>query len=310
MVQGGLNVTGASTFLCGLLGIPPVAAPWSATASYISIIGVAAASAGVFLGLMTIAVALLSKLLAALIAVPGPVVSAVYVIIFGMLFIEGARMAFSGGFYRKQALAIGVPLVMGLSAGSFGSLIQGDASYVFGNPIVVGAATAVAIAVFTELSNVRNRPIRVDLARSSLPTVDEYLNRFADRYGWTEDAKNRLRLVGEETLLILLDQEDQQISGAESNGKVRRLTATVRRDQGSAEVEFVVVSDDAVNGNLENRLAFLSDEFVLEDDEQQISMRVLRHYASSVKHRKYHGIDVISCRVESGQSKSPLRADI
>ena len=90
----------------------------------------------------------------------------------------------------------------------------------------------------------------------------------------------------------------------------RRLTATVRRDQGSAEVEFVVVSDDAGEGNLENRLAFLTDEFALEDDEREISMRVLRHYASSVKHRKYHGIDVISCRVESLRTKSPLQADI
>ena len=310
VVQGGLNVTGASTFVCGLLGIPPVAAPWSATASYIGIIGVSAASVGVFLGLMTIAVALLSKLLAALIAVPGPVVSAVYVIIFGMLFIEGARMAFGNGFDRKQALAIGVPLVMGLSAGSFGTLIQGDASYVFGNPIVMGAATALGIAIFVELSNVRNRPIRVDLAPSALPAVDEYLSRFADRYKWAEDAKNRLRLVGEETLLILLDQEDHQTSGEGSNGNVRRLTATVHRDQGSAEVEFVVVSDDAGEGNLENRLAFLTDEFVLEDDEREISMRVLRHSASSVKHRKYHGIDVISCRVESGPDKSPVQAGI
>ena len=110
--------------------------------------------------------------------------------------------------------------------------------------------------------------------------------------------------MGEETLLILLGQEDHQGSGEDSNGKVRRLTATVRRDQGAAEVEFVVVSDDAVDGNLENRLAFLTDEFVLEDDEHEIAMRVLRHYASSVKHRKYHGIDVISCRVESSSAKA------
>ena len=203
-----------------------------------------------------------------------------------------------------------MPLVMGLSAGSFGSLIQGDASYVFGNPIVVGAATAVGIAVFTEMSNFRNRPIRVELARSSLPAVDEYLSRFADRYRWADDAKNRLRLVGEETLLILLDEENHETSGEGSNGKTHRLTATVRRDQGSAEVEFVVVSDDAGEGNLEDRLAFLTDDFELEDDERQISVRVLRHYASSVKHRKYHGIDVISCRVESGPAKSPLQADI
>ena len=29
-----------------------------------------------------------------------------------------------------------------------------------------------------------------------------------------------------------------------------------------------------------------------------ISFRLLRHYAASVRHRKYHGIDVVAVRVD------------
>ena len=77
----------------------------------------------------------------------------------------------------------------------------------------------------------------------------------------------------------------------------RRLVATIRPDSGSAEIEIVVASDDAIQGNIENRIAYLGDGHALED-EQQLSVRILRHYASSVHHRKYYGIDIISCRVD------------
>ena len=60
---------------------------------------------------------------------------------------------------------------------------------------------------------------------------------------------------------------------------------------------MIVVSDLPIPGNIEDRLAYLNDDLVLEDAEQ-LSMRLLRHYASSVHHRKYHGIDIITCRVD------------
>ena len=88
-VQGGLSVYGVGTFLSGLLGTLPVAAPWAVTVVYIGFTGVAAKSVGIYLGLMTMAVAPFSKLLAILVAIPSPVVSAVYVIIFGIAFCRG-----------------------------------------------------------------------------------------------------------------------------------------------------------------------------------------------------------------------------
>ena len=85
-------------------------------------------------------------------------------------------------------------------------------------------------------------------------------------------------------------------NGDDGEGE-RRMVATLRPDSRSAELEIVVASADAIQGNIEDRIAYLGHDQALED-EQQMSVRILRHYASSVHHRKYYGIDIISCRVD------------
>ena len=291
-VQGGLNVFGVGTLLSGLLGTLPVAAAWAATAVYIGFTGVAVGSVGIYLGLFTMVVASFSKMLALVTAIPSQVVGAVYIIIFGMLFIEGARTAFTGQVDQKKAVIIGVSMVMGLSAGAFGGFFDGAPSHLVGNPIVIGGIVAVAMTAFTEMSGLRAKKLRIDLSESSLPDVDDFLSRFADRHSWAEAGKDRLRLVGEEIILSLLQEEKE--NPAEQK---RTLAATIRPDSGSAELEIVVASDDAIHGNIENRMAYLGQDEALEDEEQ-LSVRILRHYASSVHHRKYYGLDVISCRVD------------
>ena len=93
-------------------------------------------------------------------------------------------------------------------------------------------------------------------------------------------------------MLTLLEQGSE--AGSE-NG--RRLVASVHPDGEAAEVELVVYSRDQVEGNIEDQLAYLGDHATT-DDAQQLSTRLLQHYASSVHHRKYHGVDVITCRIE------------
>ncbi len=291
-VQGGLNVYGVGTLLSGLLGTLPVAAPWATTVVYIGFTGVAARSAGICLGLLTVLVASFSKLLAILVAIPTPVVSAVYVVIFGMLFVEGAKTVFAGQVDQKKATITGVSMVLGLCAATLSGLFEGITIHLVGNTIVIGGMAAIAMTVFTELSGFRARKLRVDLTQSSLPAVDDFLRQFADEHSWTEEGKNRLRLVGEEVMLSLFNEEN--------DGPVeqkRGLVATIRPDGGSAELEIVVAPEDAIQGNIENRMAYLGQDQTLED-EQQLSVRILRHYASSVHHRKYYGVDIISCRVD------------
>ena len=290
-VQGGLNGSSLGTLFSGLLGTLPVAAPWAATAVYVGFTGVAAKSVGIYLGLLTIAIAPFSKFLAILVAIPSPVVSAVYVIIFGMLFVEGAKTVFTGQLDQKKATITGVSMVLGLSAGIFSGLIEGITSQLVGNTIVVGGIAAIGMTLFSEISSFRVRKLRADLSHSSLPAVDDFLSQFADRHSWTEEGKERLRLVGEEVVLSLLEEE-----GEETAEQKRRLVATIRPESGAAELEIVVASDDAVQGNIEDRMAYLHEGQALED-ERGMSLRILRHYASSVHHRQYYGIDIISCRV-------------
>ena len=292
-VQGGLSVYGLGTFFSGLLGTLPVAAPWSATVVYIGFTGVSAGSAGMFLGLLTMAAAPFSKLLAILVAIPSPVASSVYVIIFGMLFFEGARSVFTSELDQKKATIIGVSVVLGLSAGFFSGLVEGISGQLVGNTIVVGGFAAIGMTLITELLRMRVRKLRVELSQSSLPAVDDFLSQFADRYSWSETSKDRLRLVGEELMLSLMEEE----SGTHS-GQPRRLVATIRPESGDAELEFIVDSDDETQGNIENRMAYLDEEQSLLADEEALSVRLLRQYASSVSHRQYYGIDILSCRVE------------
>ena len=103
------------------------------------------------------------------------------------------------------------------------------------------------------------------------------LNEFASKAGWNETSANRLRSAGEEALSSLLSQDD--IQDIESR---KRLAVSVRGADGSIELEFMVTSQDAEN--LGDRLAYLSDQSEIWDD-REISFRLLRHYASSVRHR-------------------------
>ena len=48
--------------------------------------------------------------------------------------------------------------------------------------------------------------------------------------------------------------------------------------------------------NLEDKLAYLNEQPEIQS-EGEISFRLLRHYASSVKHNKYHDIDIITVQV-------------
>ena len=81
---------------------------------------------------------------------------------------------------------------------------------------------------------------------------------------------------------------------ADEPGSARRLTVSARRSSGVAELEFIAASDQE---NLEDRIAYLN-ELTEVPNEEDIALRLLRRYASSVEHRKYYGIDIIAVRVE------------
>ncbi len=46
--------------------------------------------------------------------------------------------------------------------------------------------------------------------------------------------------------------------------------------------------------NLQDQLSYLNEE---ESQEHEVSFRLLRHYAESVRHQKYYGVDVVKVLV-------------
>ena len=98
------------------------------------------------------------------------------------------------------------------------------------------------------------------------------------------------REAGEETLAILARYEAEDVSGKE-----RRLIISVQADGPVTKLEFLSAAYEVEN--LEDGLAYMSEQPELLD-EHEVSFRLLRHYASSVRHQKFHDIDVITVRVE------------
>jgi len=73
-----------------------------------------------------------------------------------------------------------------------------------------------------------------------------------------------------------------------------KLLVAAQPDAQSIQLEFMTVLDEE---NLEDRLAYLGEE-VETWDEGEMSFRLLRHSAAAIKHQKYHGLDIITVRVD------------
>ena len=88
--------------------------------------------------------------------------------------------------------------------------------------------------------------------------------------------------------------------GGESKaGDGRRLLLIARGDRAAAELEFIAAPGGE---NLEDRMVLLVERGGA-SAEHEISLRLLRHYASSVRHQQYHDMDMVTVRVEGDTSE-------
>ena len=291
-VQGAVNANGAGSLLSGIAGTPPAGAYEGATVSIVSFTGVASRNAGYAMGAILIALAFLPKVAALLLVIPNPVIGIFLMMVMGLLLVEGMRTIFQDGIGYRKALVVSVSLSVGLGLQSqdlFSELVGGVWSALLGNGLTGGALVAVLMTAFLELSGARRLRLETELAMSSLPRIDEFLQRAAARAGWNEASVDRLRSVGEETLSSLL----QELGG----DGTRRLAIVARPASGMVELEFLAALSDE---NLEDRLAYMNRQSEV-PEESEISFRLLRHYASSVRHRKYHGLDIVTVQVEGSR---------
>ena len=157
------------------------------------------------------------------------------------------------------------------------------------NGLTAGTVAAVLMIWFVELTSPRAQRKEAALDHASLAEIDQFLDEIADNNGWDQRSTQRLRAVGEETLWSLIPADN-----GSPPSKSRRLTVIARPDGTAVELEFFAHLAD---GNLQDLVAYLDEEEPNEDD---ISLRLLRHYSESVRHQKYNGIDVVKVRVAEG----------
>ena len=295
VVQGTLNANGVGVLLAGITGTVPTQGYTSASSSLVSLTGVGARRVGYAIGAIFVALALCPKLAAILLAIPRPVVGVYFVIMMGLLFVAGARTVLQDGFDVRNATIAGLAFWIGVGAQNqaiFADQLHGAWSILFGNGTAVGAFVAILMVAFMELTSPRRRQLTVELNSGALPKIDAFLRELAARIQWNEASTGRLRAAGEETLSSLL-----QPAGDNAADGVPRLILVARPNDGTVELEFMAVLEEE---NLQDRVAYLSEQ-VETPDEDEVSFRLLRHYASSVRHRKYHGIDVVTVQVEGSR---------
>ena len=290
LVQGALNADGMGNLLSGLIGTPPNTT-YSTSISLAELTGVAARRVGVYVGVIFAVLSLSPKVTALLIAIPNPVGAAYVTLLIGILFVQGMRLVVDSGLNSRKAVVVGLSFWLGVGFQNqviFADMLGKTWGTLLGNGMTAGGIAAILLTAFMELTSARRRRLQVELAAASLPKIDEFLRAFAAKVGWDDPAIERLCAAGEETLAILTQQaEDDAANG-------RHLILTARPTEGAVELEFLAT---AAGENLEDRLAYLSEQPEI-IDEGEISFRLLRHYASSVRHQKYHDLDIIAVQVE------------
>ena len=290
VVQGAHNLLVLTNLVAAALGTLPTMVG-AANSARVLLTGVAARRMGIYGGLILIAVAFSPKLIALVVATPRPVLVAFMIFMLSLLFVQGMSIVFRDGIDGRKAAVIGVSLWIGIGFQNqviLPDLLTGTLGTLLSNGMTTGSVCVILLTLLMEYTSRRRRRLNVAMNLSSLPRIDSFLQEFATSVGWNEASINRLRSAGEETLSSLLAQDEELEEDAR-----KRLIVAARRADAAIEMEFVVTTE---GGNLEDKLAYLNQQPELQD-EHEISFRLLRHYASSVQHHKYHGIDIITVQV-------------
>lgn len=290
VVQGAHNLLALINLVSAALASLPVQVG-AANSARTVLTGVATRRKGIYGGLVLIAVAFSPKLLALIAAIPSPILASFIVFMMSLLFVQGMSTVVRGGLDSKKAAIVGVCVWLGIGFENqliLPELLTGTLKTLLSDGMTTGSLCVIVLTLLMEFLSNRRRRLTVAMKASALPEIDDFLRNVANGFNWGQASVNRLRSAGEETLSCLLSHESDP-----EEGSGKRLVVSVRQVDGDVEMEFTATTD---GGNLQDKVAYLSDQPEIHD-EGEISFRLLRHYASSVEHHKYHDIDIITVRV-------------
>lgn len=289
-VQGAVAADGLGNLLSGLAGTVPNTT-YSTSVSVTELTGVGARSVGIAVGAVFLVLAFLPKGLAVFLAIPGPVAAAYLTVLLAMLFVVGMKIVVQDGIDYRKGLVAGVGFWVGAgfqSGAIFPEYFSEFAGGLLQNGMTAGGLTAILLTLFIELTEARRR-LEMEFDLSTLPKVREFLNDFASRNGWNKAMSSRLEAASEETLLTLFQRDN-----AEKERHRRHLLLIAHKEENGAILEFVA---SASKENLEDRISLINNQNAKTPAEREISLRLLRHFASSVRHQQYHDTDIITIRV-------------
>ena len=292
VVQGALNADGVGNFLSGVAGTLPNTT-YSSSISLAEVTGIAARRVGIAIGVVFVAAAFFPKVAALIIAIPGPVAAAYVTLLIGLLFVQGMKIIIDDGLDHRKAVIAGLAFWIGAGFQNGWILpeLLGDGflSVLLGNGMTSGALVAVTLMLFLEFTRRRRGRLQVALDSEALPKVDGFLRDYARRIGWNAASRDRLASAGEETLAILMQDDEDE--------RPLHLTVTASNEGNSAQIEFAT----SLQGeNVEDYLSHLQS-LPPAPNERELSFRLLLYYATSVRHQKYHDVDVLTVQVDASR---------
>lgn len=290
-VQGALAADGTGNILSGLLGTIPNTT-YSSSIAVTELTGVASRMVGLVVGIIYILVAFVPKVPAVVLAIPNPVVGSFLLVLLAILFLIGMKLVVQDGIDYRKGLVVGVGFWIGVGFQNdaiYPALVADFAGGFLRNGMTSGGLAAILMTVFLELAAPRRYRMETAFDLTALPKIRAFLEAFAIRQGWDKETAGRLVAASEETLLTLNPRESE-------TGQRRRLLLVVRREDERAIMEFVAATGE---GNLQDRIELLGDERAVEtSEEMEVSLRLLRHFATSIRHQQYHDTDIITLQVE------------
>ncbi len=300
-VQGVSICTGLGNLLAGITAVMPIATSPRGTV-FTQQTGCASRHIGIITGVILIAAAFFPKSWGLLVGIPAPVTGVFLVFMLSPLVVEGMKMIVQDSPDYGTAIAIGAAILVGTGMQTgFLSLPVGDLwESIFQRALTAGAVTLVVLMLVSEFRKRKLWRLRTEASMEALPRINGFLEEFARGNGWEAQMTERLRAVAEETLGIMAEP-------GEDAGEPKRLLVSASGHGSTAELEFVGAAGNTEN--LEDQLTLLDTPAPesLEVDmggagdfvERDTSLRLLRHYATTVTHRQYHDIEIVSVRVTS-----------
>ena len=298
-VQGAVAADGLGNLLSGLAGTVPNTT-YSSSVSVTELTGVGARRVGMAVGAVFIAMAFLPKAPAVLLAIPGPVAAAYITVLLAMLFVIGMRIVVQDGIDYRKGVVAGVAFWIGAgfqNGAIFPEYFNDFAGGLLQNGMTAGGLAAILMTMFLELTQPRRRRMETECHLDALPRIQEFLKSFAADNGWAQAMRNRLDAAVEETLATLFHRGD-----SDEKREPRRLQLVAFRENGGAVLELIASSRD--EQNLQDRIALLGRYAEGPAVEREISLRLLRHVASSIRHQQYHNTDIVTIRVKAPQPEA------